>query len=176
VSRIDSVAIPDGDHLVKVWLQDEAGNAEPANAAMLTVDPSKVTARAVDTKPPVLKDGPAPSSRLKITRARRSGSTLTISGTIARAASARIEAQVSRSRTGKPVAAKARVKPKRGKWTARVRLPASLRNSRTMYLAVKYGGQNGYRATTLRRRLSEKAPRAGRATDEFSVEARSGRR
>ena len=63
------------------------------------------------------------------------------------------------------------MKPKRGKWTARVKLPASLRNSRAMYLAVKYAGQNGYRATTLRRRLAEKAPRAGRASDEFSLEA-----
>ena len=79
---------------------------------------------------------------------------------------------MSRSRTGKPVLAKARVKPKRGKWTARVKLPRSLRNGRAMYLAVKYAGQSEYRATTLRRRLTEKPGRVGRATDEFSLEAR----
>jgi hypothetical protein len=37
---------------------------------------------------------------------------------------------------------------------------------------VKYAGQSEYRATTLRRRLTEKVGRAGRATDEFSIEAR----
>ena len=160
VASLASLAVPGGEHIVKVWLQDEAGNADPANVATLTFDPSRMTSRTVNTNPPVLTAGPAPSPRLRITRARRSGSTLTVSGTIARAASARIEAQVSRSRTGKPVLAKARVKPKRGKWTARVKLPRSLRNGRAMYLAVKYAGQSEYRATTLRRRLTEKA-RAG---------------
>ena len=172
VASVASLAVPGGEHIVKVWLQDEAGNADPANVATLAFDPSRMTSRTVNTNPPVLTAGPAPSPRLRITRARRSGSTLTVSGTIARAASARIEAQVSRSRTGKPVLAKARVKPKRGKWTARVKLPRSLRNGRAMYLAVKYAGQSEYRATTLRRRLTEKPGRVGRATDEFSLEAR----
>ena len=55
VSRIDSVVIPDGEHLVKVWLQDEAGNVDPANAATLTVDPSKITARRWTRSRPCLR-------------------------------------------------------------------------------------------------------------------------
>ena len=169
---------PEGSRTLRVWLEDEAGNVDATDSAALPVDTgARAMPRVIDTNPPVLlPSGPEPSPRLRITRARRSGSTLTVSGTIARAASARIEAQVSRSRTGKPVLAKARVTPRRGKWTARVKLPRSLRNGRAMYLAVKYAGQSEYRATTLRRRLTEKAalPDARRMSSAWRHAGRSG--
>ena len=115
IARVPSVAIPAGEHVVRVWLQDEAGNVDPATAATLAVDPSTVSARrAVDTNPPVLlPDGPAPSAKLRITKARRTGSTLTLSGTIARGATATIQAAVARTKTGKAVAT-AKTKPRRG--------------------------------------------------------------
>ena len=51
---MNAVAIPDGPHLVRVWLEDEAGNADRANAATLAVDPSTISARrAVEHNPPV---------------------------------------------------------------------------------------------------------------------------
>ena len=67
---------------------------EPANAAALTIDPTTLQASGpVQVRPPVLlPNGPAPASGLRVTRARRSGggSILTLSGTIARAATAPI--------------------------------------------------------------------------------------
>jgi hypothetical protein len=176
ISRVDSVAVPAGEHVVRVWLQDEAGNVDRANAAVLSIDPSTLTApRVLDTNPPVLSDGHAPSPRLRITRARRSGSTLTLSGTIARGATARISAALARTKSGKPTAT-ASAKPKRGKWSLNVRLTPALRNANTMYLSVRYAGQASYRKTTLQRRLAKKPPRRGDTAIEFSVEARSGRR
>ena len=123
LARSTSLAMPGGEHIVKVWLQDEAGNADPANAATLTFDPSKLTSRTVNTNPPVLTAGPAPSPRLRsrgragrvhadAVRDDRSGGERTDRGSGVA------------EQTGKPVLAKARVKPKRGKWTARVKLPA----------------------------------------------------
>ena len=145
--------------VVRLWLQDEAGNVDPATAATLAVDPSTVSARrAVDTNPPVLlPDGPAPSAKLRITKARRTGSTLTLSGTIARGATATIRADVARTKTGKTVAT-AKTKPKKGKWSLRVKLTPALRKAGAMYLSVNYAGQKAFRKTTLHRRLAKKPP------------------
>ena len=84
---------------------------------------------------------------------------------------------MSRSKTGTPVVATGAGQAEaREVGTARVKLPASLRTARAMYLTIKYAGQNEYRATTLKRRLTKKAPRRGQASGEFSVEARIGGR
>jgi hypothetical protein len=176
IARVGSLAIPAGEHLVRVWLQDEAGHADPASAASLAVDPATISARrVVDTGPPVLlPDGPAPSSRLRITKARRTGTTLTLSGTIARAATATITAGVARTKTGKPVR-QARTKARRGKWTLRIKLTPALRKTGTMYLSVRFAGQQSFRKTTLLRRLSKKPPRRGSTATEFSLETRSAR-
>jgi hypothetical protein len=177
ITRIGSVSLPSGEHVVKVWLQDEAGNVDSATAAALTVDPATISARrAVDTNPPVLlPDGPAPSPRLRVTRARRSGATLTLSGTVTRGATARIAAEVARTKTGKAVA-KARTKPRRGKWSLRIRLTPALHKASAMYLSVTFAGQQSFRKTTLHRRLSRKPPRRGSTGTEFSVESGSAPR
>jgi hypothetical protein len=177
VARVQSLVIPAGEHVVRVWLLDEAGNVDPASAAVISVDPSTISARrAVDMNPPVLlPDGPAPSARLRITRARRTGSTLTLSGTVARAATATITAEASRAKTSKP-AAKARTKPRRGKWSVRVKLTPALRTASSMYLSVTYAGQQSFRKTTLHRRLSKKPLRRGSTATEFSVESGSAPR
>jgi hypothetical protein len=158
VERAAGVTLPgpEGARTLRVWLEDEAGNVDPAGAAVLSVDTSaRALARVIDTRPPaLLPSGPDPSPRLRITRTRRSGATLTVSGTVVRAARARIEARVSRRKSGKPVLVKARVKPRRGHWTARVKLPRALRGSRALYLTVAYAGRDGYRATTVRRRVA----------------------
>ena len=173
ITRIGSVALPAGENVVKVWLQDEAGNVDPATAAVLAVDPASISARrVVDTNPPVLlPDGPAPSPRLRVTRARRTGATLTVSGTVTRGATATIAAEVARTKTGKAVV-KARTKPRRGKWSLRIRLTPALRKTSAMYLSVTYAGQQSFRKTTLHRRLSKKPPRRGSTATEFSVESR----
>jgi hypothetical protein len=159
-SGIDSVALPAGSHVVRVWLQDEAGNADRANAATLTVDPASVSARrAINLNPPVLAAAAAPGFR--VTGARRSGSTLTLSGTIARAASARISAKVARGRAS----ATARTRPRRGRWTIKVKLTSTLRRASSFSVTLTYAGQTAFHGSTIRRRLT-KQPR----TETFRVE------
>jgi hypothetical protein len=153
IARLASVELPTGSNLVRVWLEDEAGNADRANAATLTVDPSAVGApRPIDLNPPVLAAGAAPSFRL--TRARRSGSTLTLSGTIARAATARITAKVSRGRA----AVRARATPRHGRWSVKLKLTSTLRRSKAFSATLAFAGQTALRASTIHRRLS---PRPG---------------
>jgi hypothetical protein len=173
IVRVDSVDVPPGDHAVRVWLEDEAGHADAANAGVLHVDPNTVgSPRVVETRPPVLlPPGPAPSPRLRVTKARRSGSVLTLSGTIARGARTAVTARLARTRNGRTVAS-ARTRPKRGKWSVKVRLTPSLRRAGAMYLTVTYAGQQSYRKVTLHRKLTRKPVRRSDTATEFSVERR----
>jgi hypothetical protein len=160
IARLGSVAVPAGTHLIRVWLQDEAGNADRANAATLTVDPSSVSApRAINLNPPVLAGAEAPGFR--VTGARRSGPTLTLSGTIAKAASARITAKVSHGKAS----ASGRTNPKRGRWSIKVKLTSTLRRANTFAVKLAYAGQPAFRESTVRRRLTKKP-----GTETFRVE------
>lgn len=170
IAKIGGVKVS-GKGSLRLWLEDEAGNVEPGNSSVAPVDPGlRTNPRVLDTNPPVLlPSGPVPASQLKIAKARRSGSTLTISGTIARGASARITAQVARSKAGKALAS-GRTSPRGGKWSVKVRLPASMRAARTIYVAVSFAGQDNFRKTTLKRKLSRRAASGGSTSTEFSVE------
>ena len=169
------VNLPSGRYSLRVWLEDGAGNVDPARAATVSIDTATLRSqRVVDTNPPVLlPSGPAPSSRIKVTKARRTGSTLTLSGTIARGASARITAKLGRTRSGNPVVTK-RTTPRRGKWSVRLKLPRSLRSTSAMYLTLSYAGESSFRKTTLKRKLARSARPSGNTAVEFSIEA--GRR
>ena len=154
-----------------------SGSCGTGNAVALTVDPSTVEAPGVlETRPPVLlPSGLAPSPRLRVTKARRSGAILTLSGTIARGATA----SITRGRfapKGQAPLVGARTKPKKGRWSLKVRLTPGLRHASTFYVNVTYAGQQSFRKTTLHRRLSKKSPRRGSTATEFSVESRSARR
>lgn len=156
----------------RLWLEDEAGNVDPGSSSVAPVDPAlRTNPRVLDTNPPILlPSGPAPPSRLKIGKARRSGSTVTLSGTIARGASARISARLARTRTGK-VAATGRTNPRRGSWSMKIKLSPSLRTAKALYLTVTFSGQDNFRKTTLRRKLSRRGGSSGSSTSsEFSVE------
>jgi hypothetical protein len=172
LERIDGLTVPSGSQ-VGVWLEDEAGNAEPNSAAV--VDPASNPGpgpRVIGTNPPILlPSGPADPPRLRISRARRAGSVLTLSGTVARAASARVTAQLARTRSGR-VLATAKVAPRSGKWTVRVKLPSALRKSTTLYLTLNFAGEASFKKSTLRRRLARKAPRSGTSAVEFSLKSR----
>ncbi|WP_157591760.1 hypothetical protein [Solirubrobacter soli] len=161
IARLDSVVLPAGSNLVRVWLEDQAGNADRANAATLTVDPSIVSApRPIDLNPPVFAAGAAPAFR--VTSARRSGSTLTLSGTIAKAATARITAKVTHGRAS----VTAQAKPKNGRWTVKLKLSSALRRSSALSATLTFAGQTAFRGSTIRRQLT-KRPR----TDEFRIKA-----
>jgi hypothetical protein len=170
--RIDGLVVPSGSQ-VGVWLEDEAGNADVGSAAVVDPDSNAGPGpRVIGTNPPVLlPSGPADPPRLRISRARRAGSVLTLSGTVARAASARVTAQLARTRSGK-VLATAKVRPRNGKWTARVKLPSALRRSTTLYLKLNFAGEASFKKSALRRRLARKAPRPGTSAVEFSLESR----
>lgn len=163
--------LPSGKSVLRVWLEDEAGNVDPTKATTVAVDTATLRSpRVVDTNPPVLlpSDSP-PSARITLIKARRAGSTLTLSGTIARGASARITASVSRARVGKAVAT-GRATPRRGKWSVRLKLSPSMRNAKAMYLTLRFAGEPDFRKTTLKRKLARKARIGGNTAVEFSIE------
>jgi hypothetical protein len=136
---------------VRVWLEDEAGNADPANAATLTVDPTTISApRAVDLNPPVFAADAAPGFRLA--SARRRGSTVTLSGTIAKTATARITAKLSNGRTS----VIARANPKQGRWSIKVKLSSTLQRSTAFSATLSFAGQTTFRGSTIRRRLTQR--------------------
>ncbi len=89
---------------LSVWLEDAAGNADPASAVRIAA------VRPIALNPPVLQTPP----RLQITRTTRSGRTLTLRGT----AQARVTASLTRF--GKTVRGAARVR--NGRWTLRLRV------------------------------------------------------
>ncbi len=138
--NVERLVATSGD--LRLWLEDEAGNADPANAAGIG------GASAVGVRPPLLRPS-TPSPRLRITRATRWGRTLVVRGTIARGATARITATVTRGKRR----VRASAKPRRGTWTIRVRLTTPLRRKGTNALTVRYGGQAGYSPAKASKRL-----------------------
>jgi hypothetical protein len=108
----------------RVWLEDEAGNADPANAA------GPGGSSAVGTQRPILRtSGPS----LKVLRPRRSGRVLVVRGTVV--GSARVKATLTRGRH----VVRASAKPRNGRWTIRIRLTPALRRAGTNVLTVRYG-------------------------------------
>lgn len=155
----------------RLWLEDEAGNVDPGSSSVAPVDPGlRTNPRVLDTNPPILlPSGPVPASKLKIGTARRSGATLTVSGTIARGATARISAQLARTKSGKATST-GRTTPKRGVWSVKVKLAPSLRNAKAIYLTLSFAGEGNFRKTTLKRKLSRRTASSGSTATEFSVE------
>ncbi|MDA0181314.1 hypothetical protein OJ997_13490 [Solirubrobacter phytolaccae] len=171
IAKLSGVTVT-GKGTFRLWLEDEAGNVDPGNSSVAPVDPGlRTNPRVLDTNPPILlPSGPTPASKLKIGKARRSGSTLTLSGTIARGASARISAQLARSKSGKAIAS-GRTSPRTGKWTIKVKLSSTLRRAGAIYLTLTFAGQDNFRKTTIKRKLSRRSTSGGSSTaNEFSVE------
>jgi len=148
IERIEGVRWTSGE--LRLWLEDEAGNVDrEAFAALPFETGAAVVPRVVDVKPPVLTPAEQPASpRLKLTRARRSGATLRLSGTIARAAGARITVTAKRGRA----TVRRSTRPRRGKWALTLRLTPALRRG-TLSVTVRYAGQTGLRAATVRKRV-----------------------
>jgi hypothetical protein len=165
IDRIGSLALAAGEQTIKVWLQDEAGNANAGNAATLTVDPTTIEApNVLQTRPPVLQSGSVSPPKFRVTKAQRTGSTLTLSGTIAKAATASISARVGTSR--------ATTRPKKGKWSLKVKLPSALRRATGLSVTVSYAGERGLSKSTLRRRLTKRPGRSGSTVEDFRLAAR----
>jgi hypothetical protein len=119
----------------KVWLEDEAGNADAANAAVLGAGPN-----VVPTQKPILKPT-TKSPKLKVTKLRRSGRTLTVRGTIARQATGKVTVTVRNEKKS--------VKPVKGRFAVRLRVPKG-----RVRVTVRYAGQGGYSAAAVKKTLA----------------------
>jgi hypothetical protein len=172
LERVERLVVPSGGQ-VGVWLEDEAGNVDAGSAAVIELSAGAGSGpRVIGTNPPVLlPSGPADPPRLRVSGAWRSGSVLTLSGSVARGASSKLTAQLARTRTGK-VLATAKATPRSGRWAIRVKLPSSLRKSSTLYLTLRFAGEPAFKKATLRRRLARKAASSGTSAVEFSLEVR----
>ena len=87
----------------------------------------------------------APSAKLKVAKVKRSGGTLTVSGTITKAATGKVSVTAGgKTRSGKP---------KRGRFTIRVPLGSKHRKGR-LSVTVRYGGQGGFAPATVKKTLA----------------------
>ncbi len=125
---------------LKVWLEDAAGNADSANAASFTASATT----PLGFQKPILQTT-APSAKLKVAKVKRSGRTLTVSGTITKAATGK----VSVTAAGKTRSAK----PKRGRFSVKVPLSSKNRKGK-LAVTVRYGGQGGFAPATVKKTLT----------------------
>ena len=157
IASLGALRLPSGPHSLRLWLQDEAGNADDRNAASLAfVGPAgpdsgvaEGSPRAVGVLPPVLQAANLSPSRLRLTASRRSSTRLTVSGTIARSARNTIRIDAARSATGSALV-RVRTTPRDGRWTATLKLPSALRH-RKLYLTLSFTGQANLARATLHR-------------------------
>jgi len=110
-----------------VYLEDEAGNADPATAVGVG------TGATVGVQRPILQTTASP--KIKFTSARRNGTRLIVRGTVSNATTAKVTATVSRGRRSVRKSATL----KRGRFTISVPLSATLRRKGTVTLTVRHG-------------------------------------
>jgi hypothetical protein len=139
--NIERLEAPSGG--ARVWLEDEAGNSDPANAANAG-DGTPITSQSPLLRPSL------PSPRLRIVKTTRTKTKLIVRGTIARGARARVTATLSRGKRSM----RASVTPRGGKWTIQLRLSTALRRAGSNKLIVRYGGENDLAPASLRKQIS----------------------
>jgi hypothetical protein len=110
----------------RVYLEDEAGNADPATA----VGTSSGTPLTLN--PPLLQSTTPP--KIKLSSAKRQGTQLVIKGTVANATKAKVTATLKRG--ARTVRKSATVS--RGRFTIRIALNASMRRKGTVSLTVRH--------------------------------------
>lgn len=112
----------------RIYLEDEAGNANPATAV------GTASNRALPLNPPILQDAAAP--RIKLSSARRSGTRLIVKGRVTNATASKVTATVSRGSRSTRKSASVR----KGRFTITISLNATMRRKGTVTLTVKHGG------------------------------------
>lgn len=127
-----------------VYLEDEAGNADAATTTRITT-PTPITLQR-----PILQQTARSAPNLKLTSATRSGTRLVIKGTIARQASAKVVATLTRGKRS----ASASAKPSGGRFTIRLTIPSALRRKGTNTLKLKFAGQGDFAPATVSKRLA----------------------
>jgi hypothetical protein len=131
---------------LKVYLEDEAGNADPATAVGSSYTPPV----AIGVQKPILRPAGGASAKLRISSAKRSGNRVTVKGTIARDVTARLTATLARGKRS----VKATVKPRGGRFTVRLKMTSPLRRRGTNTLTVRFGGQGDFVAASVSKKLA----------------------
>ena len=165
-----------GKQTIKVWLEDERAKYQIRRSSNLAVGPDTIEHREGRGH---LAAGPGerdcPSPRLKLTRARRSGAILTLSGTIARSATARTlpaSRRDGRRRRWRPLERIA----KKGKWSMRIRLTIGLRRSSAFYVSVSLRRPTSFAEDDAAAEALEEASRPAGAPRRSSASRRGRRR
>jgi hypothetical protein len=128
-----------GEWQAYLWLEDAAGNVDPAHSA----GPLRLS---------VVAGAGLKNPRLKILRVRRRGNRLSVKG-VASAKTGRVQVSVERRLHGHTHLVRGRATIRKGRWTKRLRLRGRLAEVRRTTLVVRFAAKDGYKAQTLRRQV-----------------------
>src|SRR5439155_2460846 len=139
VDALRGMSVPgSGDWTVGVWLEDAAGNVDPAKAAAVHlrygIDPTASSARA--------------PAGLRLRWVVRRGRRLLVRGVVARGVRGAVVVRARRAGRGarRPhVARRVRLSGKSSRFTALVRLPQALRRARRLRVSLSYSGDFTHR-------------------------------
>ncbi len=140
IAELAALQVPSaGDWDLRIWLQDAAGNADASRVS--TPLRLSVTASAVGRDP-----------RLRITKLRRRGSLVTVTGSTA-VARGRVTVSVQRRIGSRTVRVRGAVTARDGRFSRRLRLRGRLARVKRVQVVARIGARDGYRAAAVRRRL-----------------------
>lgn len=148
ISRIDGIAVPlaPREHLLRLWLEDDAGNTNAASAASVVVRRPERGRDGGGSRPPSGSRAP----RLRVRAALQRASLLTVAGSLAPDATGTVSAVV---RSGGRARATANARPAGGSWKIRLLLPVTVKKKMRYALVVRYQGDEHYRSARSSRTL-----------------------
>lgn len=138
IAQIAELAVPDtpGDYLLRLWLEDDAGNATPASAASVVVHQPR-------------RDPVRVGAHLGFRVALQRSSFLTVAGSIAPNARGTVSAVLRHARTRTTT----HTRPSHGSWKLRLRLPPTIKTKMRFALMVTYTGDQLHRPAKASRTL-----------------------
>ena len=143
---------PGHSYVFRVRATDRMQNV----SSYVVSSPLEAVSRSGGTPPPGTAPPPPaagtslPSPGLHVKSTKRTASRLIVSGTLARAATAQLTVLFTTKVGRKTYRLRAHATPKRGRFTATVRLLAAARRARHGTLRITYPGGNGFRSQAVR--------------------------
>jgi len=159
LTSLDDLQLPaPSGWVVRIWLVDAAGHADPAGAASVHVYREYPTAPSPPSPPPPGSPGaggtpvptPKHAAKLRLAHVRRTGRTLRLTGTLTSRASGRVTVRLT-ARGTRRLARRATVR--RGRFALTLTLPRALARAATATLTATYPGDADTAAATARRTL-----------------------
>ena len=175
IRRLPEFALPGpGTWDVRVWLEDETGQTDPARSSSATLTlqapagppptttaPPTTSTSTSPPPPPITDTGSTPpppliksSARLRLTRARRTSSTIAIAGTTSTLATGSIRVTYSQRIAGRTLRVSRTVRLTRGRFALRLRVTGRLARASRGTLTVSYAGNARVLSATVRRKLA----------------------